>query len=505
MKRLTLKNQFSPIFIIIISGIISCIIVIISANFMFPIPGGDAEAFIPAAVSYSNGVGLKNIIYQLSYDTDILNQGRFCQYPPLFPWVVGALMLDSTTKSAFFILGLFSSISICLFTFILTFIVKSTNVSRRYDAAIIASIMIFSYTGMILPMSGRPELLASVFLLLGVIIFTCVKSLYSSVLLGVVLGLLGATHPAGATIAAVVLLLASAYTFSSPKVIQFVLTSFIIAFVTTFTIITLSPNGLTDTLAGISLHSKLQLDRTDSGLLLVLKYWILDPKGFFFGPLILFSFLIFIVKSISIYRENNTTIYYYFCSLLLVYFFYFFGFRAAPTNYNFILFQPIAYFILLYELFRKSSSNKNTLIISSSRISKNITILMLSLSLLSLFRTSFLFLDYLNSGKTYDQARHTVSSILSGNEHLFFTGSMWSLSENYEIMWSWNQEMPDRFLNTHTTENVLIQQEARRPHFIPQNGSLIKDWRYLRKPLFFGFPVGNRSQGYGFSLWNIYK
>ena len=155
MKRLTLKNQFSPIFIIIISGIISCIIVIISANFMFPIPGGDAEAFIPAAVSYSNGVGLKNIIYQLSYDTDILNQGRFCQYPPLFPWVVGALMLDSTTKSAFFILGLFSSISICLFTFILTFIVKSTNVSRRYDAAIIASIMIFSYTGMILPMSGK--------------------------------------------------------------------------------------------------------------------------------------------------------------------------------------------------------------------------------------------------------------------------------------------------------------------------------------------------------------
>lgn len=498
-------NKLTPSSIIIVSGVISCIIVIISASFMFPIPGGDAEAYIPAAVSYSNGLGLKNIIYPLSYDTDIMNQGRFCLYPPLFPWVVGALMLDSTTKSAFLTLGLFSSISIFLFTFILTFIVKSINVSKRYHAAAIASIMIFSYTGMISPMSGRPELLASIFLLLGVIIFTCVRSLYiSSILLGVLLGLLGATHPAGAIIAAVVFLLGTAYTFSSPKVIQLVLTSFAIALVTTFTIITLSPNGLTDTLAGISLHSKIQLGRTDSGFLLVLKYWILDPKGLFFGPLILFSFLLFITNSISIYRGNNTTIYYYVCSLLLLYFFYFFGFRTAPTNYNFILFQPVAYCILLYELY-KSNPNKNTLINSSSRLSKNITILMLSLSLLSPFRTSFLFFDYLNSGKTYDQARHTVSSSLSGNEHLFFTGSMWSLSENYEMMWPWNQDMPDRFLNAHTTENVLVQQEARTPHFIPRNGSLIEDWRYLRKPSFFGFPVGNRPQGYGFSLWNIYK
>ncbi|MFN5953962.1 MAG: hypothetical protein ACK6A9_16515 [Dolichospermum sp.] len=465
---------------------------------MFPIPGGDAEAFIPAAVSYSSGFGLKNIIYPLSFATDIENQGRFCQYPPLFPWLVGFLMFHPTTESAFFILGIFSLISICLFVLLLIKIIKSVKTHIEYDSAIIASLMIFSYSGMILPMSGRPELLASIFLLLGAVIFAYSKNKIGSVLIGIIIGLLGATHIAGAIISIVILLLAQAYRFSCIKTVQFMLISSLVALVTAFTIIALSPNGLIDTLIGIRLHSKMQLERTDTGFFLILKYWIFGESGFFFGPIIIFSLLFFTFKSISVYIKNNTTIIYWMCLLTLAYLFYFFGFRSAPTNYNFILFQPIAYCIILYGLFENKPNNQH----KTGRKYKSIVSLMLLISLVAPLRTSFLFFDYLNSGKTYQNARDQIQSLLPGDKYIFFTGSMWSLSEDYEKMWPWSTDIRKTF-NYHGTESVLLQQEAKKPHFVPENGGLISDWRYLKKPLLFGLPIGNRPQGYGFSLWTI--
>ncbi|MFM6320030.1 MAG: hypothetical protein ACKPE8_15415, partial [Dolichospermum sp.] len=68
--------------------------------------------------------------------------------------------------------------------------------------------------------------------------------------------------------------------------------------------------------------------------------------------------------------------------------------------------------------------------------------------------------------------------------------------------WPWSTDIRKTF-NYHITESLLLQQEARKPHFVPENGSLISDWRYLKKPLLFGLPIGNRPQGYGFSLWTI--
>ncbi len=494
MNKLFTAHKVPPLYIILCTGIISCLMVVISAVYMFPIPGGDAVAFMPAAIRYSSGFGLDNPIYPLSFATDIKHLGRFCQYPPLFPWIVGFLMPSPTTKSAFLILGLFSSISICLFIILLIKTIKSVRSSIKYDSAIIASIMIFSYAGMILPMSGRPELLASIFILALAIIFAYSKNKINSIFIGIILGLLGATHIAGTIISIVILLLASAYRFNSVKTLKFILISILIGLGITLTIITFSPNGLIDTLIGIKQHSQLQLTRNDTGFFLILGYWIFNDQYFLFGPLIFCSLFFFMFKSIPVYQKNNTTLISCLSFLILAYLFYFFGFRTAPTNYNFGLFQPIAYCLLLYNLFQNISQKQGKI-----RIYKILVSLMLLISLVSPIRQSFLFFDYLNSGKTYQNAKNQVQAILAEDKLIFFTASMWSLTENYDQIWPWGEN----FKKTNNTDKLLLQQEARLPHFLPKNGRLILDWRYLKKPLIFNFPLGNRPQGYGFSLWAI--
>ncbi|MFM6834784.1 MAG: hypothetical protein ACKPKC_09975, partial [Dolichospermum sp.] len=54
----------------------------------------------------------------------------------------------------------------------------------------------------------------------------------------------------------------------------------------------------------------------------------------------------------------------------------------------------------------------------------SIVSLILLISLVAPLRTSFLFFDYLNSGKTYQNARNQIQSLLPGDKYIFFTGSM---------------------------------------------------------------------------------
>ncbi|MEI6426838.1 MAG: hypothetical protein WCO45_00410 [Pseudanabaena sp. ELA607] len=477
----------------------------ISAIYMFPIPGGDAIAFVPAAVSYSAGNGLKNIIYLLSFITDVQHQGRFSHYPPLFPWLVGALMPHHTVQAAFFILGLFSLISIGIFTFLLLKIVKLYRSYINYDSAIVVSLMIFSYSSLILPMSGRPELLAAIFVLSGAAIFAFGKGEVSAILLGVSLGFLGATHIAAAIISTVILLLGYSYRYRSKKVIQLFLISTLVALAITVTLIAVSPNGFVDTLVGINLTAKMQLERTDTGLFMILNYWVFSVSSFFFGPIIIFSFLSFVYRSFQTYRDNGTTTIYWICLLSLAYLFYFFGFRAAPISYNFTLFQPIAYCMLLLGLFQNKSSKSGDKLMRQDKRKiayKNIVLLMLLISLVSPLRTSFLFVDYVASGKTYENARNQAKAILSGGKHMLFTGNMWTLSDEYEKMSPWDITVRNHSGNPEV-EVILLQQEAGTSHFAPENGTLVADWRYFKQPLIFGIPLGNRPQGYSFSAWAI--
>jgi hypothetical protein len=281
------------------------------------------------------------------------------------------------------------------------------------------------------------------------------------------------------------------------KTIRYISTTAISGLIVSLSVIALSPHGLIGTLAGIKLHSNLQLSRTDTSFLLVLKYWFFNPDSFFFGAGILLCLFMYIMFSMPVYKLNRTMVVSFLGFFLLSYLFYFFGFRAAPTSYNFSLFQPIAYALILFMLVKYSKSDVKK--IETYRI---ITVIILLISLISPLRTTLLFFDHLHSEKTYDNARKIFNSNHKDSQFILVSGSMWSLSEDYQKMWIWDKKLKKSIPNE-CTDIILIQQEARHQYFVPDNANLIVDWRYLEKPKIWQLPLGNRPQGYGFSIWNI--
>src|SRR5262245_45285038 len=78
----------------------------------------DAVGFVPAGIFFRQGAGLINPGYEAT-SLDPLKQGRLITYPPLFPWVVGALMPTTEPSAAFVVIAGLRALSLCGFLFLL--------------------------------------------------------------------------------------------------------------------------------------------------------------------------------------------------------------------------------------------------------------------------------------------------------------------------------------------------------------------------------------------------
>ena len=78
---------------------------------MYPVPGGDAVVFMPAAINLKAGHGLSNYLWT--------GRHRFVEHPPLFQMVVSACMWKSDTRTAFIVLAIFNALTLTLYAAIL--------------------------------------------------------------------------------------------------------------------------------------------------------------------------------------------------------------------------------------------------------------------------------------------------------------------------------------------------------------------------------------------------
>ncbi|MEM8641477.1 MAG: hypothetical protein AAGG51_22075 [Cyanobacteria bacterium P01_G01_bin.54] len=393
------------------------------------------------------------------------------------------------------VLGIFASLAIIVLSLMLTQITLLLRNRLTYDVAILISLMIISYAGFNIPTGGRPELLASLFVLAAIGIFYYVPARWFALLWGINLGLLGSTHPAGAVILLAISLIALPHRFSLKTLLTILLVSSGIALALMTLIMAFSPNGLTDTLIGISRHSQFQSLRKVHNIVSLVQHWVFRPEYFFFGPILIFSLVSFLISNrLNFTSDKRLKNIYLMGVSLLILCLYGFGFRTEPIAYNFALFQPVSLCVLLYLVL---SNN-----VGRPKLYRAVVLSMLLISTLSPLRTTVLMWQTWQSGKTYHNARTLLESELKEPSFIFFTQGLWSLQEKHDQMWPWGAELPAQS-DPLPTDVVLLQQEARSEFFTPDKAKLILDWRQLERPKFLGIPLSSGPQGYGFSLWQL--
>jgi len=183
---------------------------------------------------------------------------------------------------------------------------------------------------------------------------------------------------------------------------------------------------LGDGFRGLSIHAKLQLGRTDTGLGLVLSAW----RSWIIFAVLSVVYLIISLISVPAIRQSTTPVldrmWLGSSFIFLAYSVYFFGLRAAPTNYNLYAFLPLYQFLSFRLLIDLNSHNLKIL----SYVFQGALVAGLLLSLLEPLRSAVLFPYYLVSGSTYSQAKNNFLALDIDECNLMHTAGLALLDES---------------------------------------------------------------------------
>lgn len=464
----------------------------------YPPPGSDSCDYIPPAINYSLGNGLVNQIHDISIKFDKLGKHRFLFYPPLFQLLLSFLMWKPTPQCAFIIIEIVNWVAI-LISALIFYKIATLKLNRLnwYSTLLICLSLIGLTSSTGGTFEGRPDILATVFILIGTYIlvnFTSIKII--SFALGVLLGLIGATHPSAFITSTIIIGMYYSFKFSGRRFIFLTAITYLIAIIVFYLVMLLSPYGILETLQAILGQSKYGV--TEIGLHYSFwTYFFFLPKVSFYGLVlflsIFFSFFLYLRYKYVIASKNIFLIF----SILLLFDIWFFSFRSFNRNYNLFLFSPILFLSVIH--YAVNESNKFTV--------KLISIFFVLLTTLGFVRSVVLFPFYLKYGVSIDKARQLFNDVYTKNKncHAFIlTGSsLWVLSEKYNKMQHINLVNLKGDLNK--KDYVMLFQQnysgLLKPPDKIRNYYLAENYFVPHYPKLFGIKLANTMPGYSFAVY----
>lgn len=169
-----------------------------TANFPF-VPFTDAICFLPQAVKFAQGDGLRNV-----YQFDYLPDGAFIWHGFLFPLILGGLFKTDTYTKVSVVLAVMNAFTVLVLAAALLRLTSQWRIAPR---AAFLSVCLLAQAGFLLGMLGRPETLSSLLIAAGLLAWTFKSSWLVYAAIGVILGLLAVTSPVPAVSAALCLLI----------------------------------------------------------------------------------------------------------------------------------------------------------------------------------------------------------------------------------------------------------------------------------------------------------
>lgn len=491
--RLLLNAAF-PFFVA--SGLFAVAIQFYCALAVFPLPLTDALVFIPTAVSFEAGNGLINPLFDYLYMGYLNEDGvpRFISHAPVFPWLTGALMPFSGPKGAFVVLALFKAITLSLFAFLVWLNAKSvSNSNTKGYSYFVGGLGLLGVGVMFLPTVGRPEILLQLCLLVAYLWLVFVGNrIWRLVGLGILLGLVGSIHPAGAILGGL-----------SLAVVYLLKERFSVAFVDLFGIAALgsalcllillaSPNGLNATVHGLTTTGGTVSGWSTDDEWLVLRYWFLWWDRPFFGAVCVYLLPV-ALSGLWLRRRNIPLLG---TAVVIAVAVWFFGIKNSPASYNIAAFYPVLCLLGMAFLCRGLGGNWTA---------RTAFAVVLALPSLAYLKSGSEMIAKHESGTFFQRASEYLNEHLEGDHRLYFSRNLWVLLEP-----DWYDRSLELFLdNRHDIQDgsyLLVWRNQDLSQLESARGVLdlvvVADFVDIR-PSVLGFPTSSGGAGFGFTLYQI--
>lgn len=456
---------------------------------VYPVPASDSHAFVPPALSMEAGKGLRNPIADLTRNVDATGQARYLQYPPLFPLTLSALMGASAPRAAGRALALLGVLNLILTALLFRWAV-APRAGSPWSAALAVSASLLGIATLLLgQQSGRPEVLATFWVLLAAHAVRLLGPARAWPLCGVLLGLLGATHPVGGLFLGLLLAILHAAVERPGAALATLARIAGLGALSTATflgILALGPYGIAETLAGIYRHGRLVVGESSERLA---TYWVTHPGATFYALPFLLLAVLALLRARS-WRPAGAWPLAAAAGALLAAAVWRLSLSAPEHSYNLQLFAPLVF-----------AGNLRLAAGTEKRFPGVLVVLFHGLAAAGFLRALVLFGFFLTQGVSLDDARRDFARHAGATGGLIsVTPSLWVLTEDYDRLRVAPLGLPAERI---AGDLFVVQQNYSGRQEPPDIAGfrLVED-RFVRRPCrLFGLPVARTMPGYAFAVY----
>jgi uncharacterized protein (DUF2062 family) len=465
---------------------------IFASAVMYPVPGGDAAVFMPAAINLKAGRGLTNSLWEVHPDP--VRHHPYLGHPALFQMVVSACMRKAETRNAFVVLAIFNALTLTLYAGLLCraqfarkLITSAAGFVVLLSSLFALAFLIFTDAG------GRPETLSTLILSLAIATVCWLPQKCWPVCLGIAIGVAAATHPTHGIFIACLVMLAFLLTAPLPRAIGRMILAAAVALPLFWLLLWLSPYPVGETLHAVFEHATLANGSDNWFSELLAGYLTLAPWS---GLYLLGLCLVLLWWGLHFWRsaEDWAMRSARLVALFLTAFvFYFFSIRRPSASYYLLMLAPAlaAGALYLFDVYGRGHGGR--------LVPLSLWILAAFFGLFSLFlaRDIALFLNYESEGVSFAVAQREFGELLrSTSQEISVSESLWVLADEFERI---------RFLDYGSVSgDLMVLQQTRRGSLSPP---VIPGYRLLSQhfishpPKWFGLPIARTMPGYSFAVF----
>ena len=460
---------------------------------MYPVPGGDAAVFMPAAINQEAGRGLTNSLWEVYPDP--MGQHRFLEHPLLFQMVVSACMWKSETRNAFIVLAIFNALTLTLYAAFLCTAKFARELIGSTAGFLLLAASLFALAFLIfIDAVGRPEAMSTLILTLALAAVSWLPQKSWSICLGIAIGVSAAIHPTHGIFIACLVAVTFLFAAPVPQAIGKMIIAAAVALPLFWVLLSLSPYPVEETLRAVSKHAALATAPDYRLSTLAAFYLKLAPWS---GLYLLGLSLVLVWYGLSFWRgaEGRLPRWTRPAALFLTAFvFWFFSIRRPNASYYLMMLAPALAAGALY-LFHVRSGTHNRRLATLP-----FWILMAFFSTFSLFlaRDIALFINYRTVSVSFTEARRDFHRLLSSTDQVISVSeSLWVLANEFERI-----SIVER--GTASGDLMVLQQTQRgalSPPVIPGYRLLSQNF-ISHPPTFFGLPIARTTPGYSFAVFS---
>ncbi len=480
--------------------VLACaVLLVLFALLAYPVPGGDSGFFLVPALQLANAGVLTNPLFineQAMRIIDPSGQKRFLFNPPLYPLLLNHGMIGASPWDIFLSIAILSSLVIGASALALYRMAARVG-SLTWPALSAVLLALLALASGLVGSSGRPEILASLWVALGILVFLHGNRRHDWILFGFLGGLMLSTHLVSGILALLVLGALFAARYQPRETLARFSGAALVELLTFTAVVSLGPFGVWETVRGAVINAS----QVSSGYAeqfsnlftpsQFLHYYFLSPATPFYGLVVLLVF----VSSVFFYRRYRVRIVSPFLfKLAAVGLVLAVGSILYSVGHVFYLvaFAPLLFLGFLRYFWEGGAAPKVAVLV------------VLALVATGIVRIILLFPVYLQATPTLSEARGVFRAASQQSSiqglRIGVTGSFWTLSEDYDRMYLYNT-YPEK--PREDTALIFFQQRYSGLRTPPEIAGcvLIENRFSSTPPHVLGVPLGNTMPGYAYAAY----